>query len=1175
SSDDSVSPALLNSFIKNSWTIEALFQNCSRHQRKFNHIHVSACWNKLGHLSKDSEQWYNQPSNQSALESLVQQTLRVVQGPEIQARQLANIVHGIVKSGALKVSRESLGDLMKALAGAFREHMGSCNAQELANAAWAFAKAGHVDAELFAALASSAQEKWYLDNFNAQEAANTTWAFATAGHSDAKLFKALGEVVEQRLSSFTPQGLANTVWAFAKANFLDARLLRMMGEMAQQSMDLFNEMDLANTTWAFARLGQFDPDLFTALAKSAEWHLEQQSFNAQGLASTIWAFSKAGYREAALFEAFTKAVCQRLATKHGSDFNSQDLANIAWAFAKACQLDEKLFKALSRAAVGCLDDFNAQDLGNIAWAFAKAGYFDKELFNSVASSFCNGKQNLDDLTAPHVANIAWAFAKADVKLDVPLFSALARSASQRVGDFTTQETAILAWVFASANQLDSGLFASLASSVLSCLDDFDEEELDNMEWAFARAGQRKVVKTLQNRKKTTSSSGALASLGSFEKPSCGQIVVAGGGIGGAAVAVALQSRGFEVVVLEADGSFDARKQGYGLTIQGYGSTTQALGIDLASDDAPSTSHYTFSHSGEILGFFGEAFGSSKDRKESEGISSGRFIHIPRQMLRRRILDKLHPGTIRWNSKLKSFKCTQKSKKSQKNGVRITLTDGTNMDAALLVGSDGIFSTVRRQLALPGDRLNYVGLVVVLGIIREEEMCVSLAHRRIFETVDGCTRIYAMPFTTASTMWQLSFPMAEEAAKKLCKDQAALKAEIVRRCESWHSPIPEMLRKTPLDSFSGYPVYDRDLLEPQVLRSTEESLRRVTLIGDAAHPMTPFKAQGANQALIDAVLLADVLVESIQKSGELGFEAALPLFERKMLSRSARVVVGSREKAREMHSRLALQPARKVQRETGLDPQKAIRVLREKGIGAQCAMDPRGLDAVVAETIAEPGSSEAPQRRPPKRPRGAENVGARKLRKKPREEAEALEKGAMSEPAPKQPLWGYIEDAWHKCLLLETRKSGRHKVEWLEDGTQSLLNADCVQPRAADQSDLAHANKEGALVLLGLMADHLVDLDPTQLPEGGEGKKQRKKGRSRPSQTVSIEELLARFVLPALGSPAAFVRLRGLWVSAAFARQAPRLGRRGAAAGLCTEALKLLHDQADSFWVLLGVWVSEW
>ena len=42
---------------------------------------------------------------------------------------------------------------------------------------------------------------------------------------------------------------------------------------------------------------------------------------------------------------------------------------------------------------------------------------------------------------------------------------------------------------------------------------------------------------------------------------------------------------------------------------------------------------------------------------------------------------------------------------------MTLTDGSVLDAALLVGSDGIFSTVRRQLALPGDRLNYVGLVV--------------------------------------------------------------------------------------------------------------------------------------------------------------------------------------------------------------------------------------------------------------------------------------------------------------------------------------------------------------------------------------------------------------------------------------------------------------------------------
>ncbi|CAE7767814.1 auaG, partial [Symbiodinium pilosum] len=1048
--DESLSPALLNSYIKNSWTVESLFQNCTRYQTKFNHIHVSACWNKLGHLAKESEEWYLLPSNVEALESLAQHTLEISKGADIQARQLANIAHGIAKSGACKSGSATLTTLMTSLAGVLHKHLSDCNSQELANVAWAFAKSGQVSPDLFSALASTAKQKWYLDNFNAQEVANITWAFATAAHTDTKLFEALGGAVEQRLDSFSTQGLANTAWAFAKAGVLDSRVLRSMGAMARQWIEHFNEMDLANMAWAFARLGQFDSDLFSALAKSAEWHLEKKSFNAQGLASTVWAFAKAGYREAGLFEAFTQAICERLGRKQGSDFNSQDLANIAWACAKACHLDDALFNALSEAATRCLDDFNAQDLCNIAWAFAKAGHFNESLFKSVARSFCNGRRNLDDLSAPHMANIAWAFAKADVPLDVGLFSALARSAEQRVGDFTTQETAILAWVFASANQLDEGLFASLGNSVIAALGDFDEEELDNMEWAFGRAGCKKVVKALQQRKKASGLGGMTSVSNALDVPKCGQIVVAGGGIGGAAVAVALQSKGFDVLVLESDPSFDARKQGYGLTIQGYGSTTQALGIDLARDDAPSTSHYTFSDSGEILGFFGEAFGStSKDRKESQTASTGRFIHIPRQMLRRRIVDKLRPGTIRWNCKLKSFKCLEKNGATQKHGVKITLTDGTALQAALLVGSDGIFSTVRRQLSLPGDRLNYVGLVVVLGILSEDEMSVTLAHRRIFETVDGCTRIYAMPFTTSSTMWQLSFPMGEDAAKKLCKDQAALKEEIVRRCEAWHSPVPEMLRKTPLDSFSGYPVYDRDLLEPQILRPVPEAARRVTLIGDAAHPMTPFKAQGANQALSDAVLLADVLVESLHKHGLAnGLEEALPLFEKKMLARSARVVVGSREKAREMHSRLALQPARKVQRETGLDPQKAIRILRENGIGAESAADPRGLDAVVAEAIGQSGSFElklpVAQSTAPSRPR--KRTRERTMEEKPAKKAKKQAVPAESTATVRQPLWGYFEDAWHKCYLLEKKKTGRQKVQWCKDGTQSILEADCVQPR---------------------------------------------------------------------------------------------------------------------------------
>ena len=92
-------------------------------------------------------------------------------------------------------------------------------------------------------------------------------------------------------------------------------------------------------------------------------------------------------------------------------------------------------------------------------------------------------------------------------------------------------------------------------------------------------------------------------------PECSRIVVSGGGIGGLAVALALGSRGYDVTVLEGDASFDARRQGYGLTIQQGGTTLRAFGITDAvqSQYAESTSHYIFDKHGGIAGYFGRAF----------------------------------------------------------------------------------------------------------------------------------------------------------------------------------------------------------------------------------------------------------------------------------------------------------------------------------------------------------------------------------------------------------------------------------------------------------------------------------------------------------------------------------------------------------------------------------------
>ncbi|XRB00950.1 FAD_binding_3 domain-containing protein [Pycnococcus provasolii] len=961
-------PALLTAQIKRAQSPLSLLQLFQEHQDEFNHIHLSACWNALGHITRKSTPHTNaQTQQQQHLQLLRTHTANSITQPNFGARELANIAHGIAKSG--------LGDehLMQAIATACLPQTQHFTAQQLANVAWALAKASHPAKNqdlLFDAIATQAAPR--LGTFKPQEMSNLAWAYATAKHPAKELFDAIAEHATPRMHDFNEQSLSITFWAYATAKHDAPDLLDAITMQASVIASQLTPQALSTLAWACATAKQGTAQLLETVANEAKPRL--RDFNAQQLSNSVWAFAKADLLDAKLFAALATSVSQRL-----GDFNSQDLASTAWGLAKACHVDAPLFASLARSAVRFVDDFNLQDLVNTAWAFAKVGQFEEALFESLAKSISN--RNLDELDAAHIANIAWAFSKATQSPDVALFAALARSTQQRTADFAAADLATIAWSFANARQMDEKLFKALAQSAEMLVNAFTDEDRDNAEWAFALAGQQRIVKQLRQRRKCSTSATTASAAASAVVPvgcipdvaaSCGRIVVAGCGIGGAALAVALQSRGFDVLVLETDVSFDSRKQGYGLTIQGA-EATHRLGINLAEDDAPSTSHYTFSSDGEILGFFGEAFGSTTGRERRETEACGRFVHIPRQRLRARIVDQIRPGIVRWGSKLQSFSCRSgggdddddDGTSSSSSGVTVTLVDGTTIEASLLVGSDGIHSSVRHQLNLPGDRLNYVGLIVVLGIVptvyREEDedrasavVVAPLAERRIFETVDGTTRIYTMPFTTTSTMWQLSFPYPEKAARKLVKDPAALKAEILKLCGSWHEPIPAMLRGTPLDGMSGYPVYDRQLLEPHILRKPSQQVgRRVTLMGDAAHPMTPFRAQGANQALSDAVLLSDMLADSVRQHGpSKGIDVALPLFEQKMLNRSARMVVGSREKAKEMHSALALQPARKVQRESGggVDMHKAIGVLQSKRIGAHSVWGEGGLDAVVASAL---------------------------------------------------------------------------------------------------------------------------------------------------------------------------------------------------------------------------------
>lgn len=383
------------------------------------------------------------------------------------------------------------------------------------------------------------------------------------------------------------------------------------------------------------------------------------------------------------------------------------------------------------------------------------------------------------------------------------------------------------------------------------------------------------------------------------------VAVIGSGIGGTALAVACLHRGIPFTLYERDQSFDARSQGYGLTLQQASKAIQGFGIQKLEKGVVSTRHLVHTPEGKTVGEWGM-------RKWLEGSTKSTArktnVHIARQALRSALMHQLgDTNSIKWGYQLTGFE------ENKENGMNLSfLVNGETVEekADLIVGADGIRSAVRNLLI--GDEispLRYLDCIVILGICPLS--AVGLPHHplldsaTVFQTANGNERIYIMPYDAESVMWQLSFPMPEDEAKILsAKGAGALKEEAIRRTP-WHSPVPEILAATEEAYISGYPVYDRDLLSSESLAYAG----RVTLIGDAAHPMSPFKGQGANQALLDALSLAREIYKKCCTGinwRENGLrEHLLNPFEAEMLERSAVKVKDSAAAAEFLHSEIAL------------------------------------------------------------------------------------------------------------------------------------------------------------------------------------------------------------------------------------------------------------------------------
>lgn len=385
------------------------------------------------------------------------------------------------------------------------------------------------------------------------------------------------------------------------------------------------------------------------------------------------------------------------------------------------------------------------------------------------------------------------------------------------------------------------------------------------------------------------------------------LAIIGGGIAGVALAVACLHRQIPFTLYESDSRFDARSQGYGLTLQQASRAIEGLGIFSLQEGVISTRHLVHTTEGKVIG----EWGVRKLRRSNTTMPAKRTnVHIARQLLRLALLEQLGGhDAVQWGHQLVGVK------QGEGEGVNLSFQVAGKMKSAsadLVVGADGIRSSLR-SLLIGEDvsPLRYLGCIVILGICpladlddKDEGEGLNgslLDSATVFQTANGNERIYIMPYTLDSVMWQLSFPMSEKQAKALSAQGAhALKIEACKRCQ-WHDPIPQILAATKDAQVSGYPVYDRTLLKSEWL----EKEAQMTLIGDAAHPMSPFKGQGANQALLDALALARAITKGCGPYSpwrEVGVrESVLTEFEAEMLERSATKVKDSADAAQFLHS----------------------------------------------------------------------------------------------------------------------------------------------------------------------------------------------------------------------------------------------------------------------------------